>query len=101
MAIYIVLIITFILLGILSIFKGIKEGLIASAICGITTGIIGIIHFAINKINVLFGRYDLTIKDFFVWLLTIALGMLIFVVLSFVIKVNSKSISTGHRKKRK
>ncbi|WP_055070734.1 hypothetical protein [Clostridium massiliamazoniense] len=104
MAIYVVLIITFILLGILSLFKGIKEGLIASVIGGVATVSIGFIHFIISKVNIFFGKYNITMKDFFTWLLTIALGMLIFVVLSFIIKINSKSnnsMSAGHRRRRK
>lgn len=86
---YIIIIVTFILLGILSFLKQIREGLLASLIGAGATALIGIVHFIITRVGSFFGKYAITMLDFFSWILFIAIAIILFVVLCFVIKLNN------------
>lgn len=98
---YIILIVTFALLGILSLLKGVKEGIIASGVAVVITAVIGLIHFIVSKVNGFFGKYQITMMDFFTWLFIIALGIIVFVALSFVIKLNGNKTSKISNKNKK
>lgn len=101
---YIILIVTFALLGILSLLKGVKEGIIASGVAVVITAVIGLIHFIVSKVNGFLGKYQITMMDFFTWLFIIALGIIVFVTLSFIIKLNGNKhakISSKSKKWRK
>lgn len=84
--VYLIIIITFIILGIVSFVKRIKEGILASSIgSGICIAVF-VVHYVYHIINTFFADTGITLKDIFMYIIYIALTCLTFVAIVLLIK---------------
>lgn len=84
--IYLIILLTLIALGILSLFKNIKEGFISSLVSGGILLIIFILHYIYYLINGFFSRTGITFKDILTWVICIAVTSISFILIIFFMK---------------
>ena len=84
--IYLIVLITFLILGIISFLKQTKEGILAASIGGGICSISFIIHYLYYFFNKFLKDTGLTLKDIFMYIIYIAITCIVFLAIVMLIK---------------
>lgn len=84
--IYLIIFLTLVILGIVSLFKNIREGFLASLIGGGILFIIFLIHYIYYLINSFFSKTGITFRDILSWIICIAATSIGFILIIFFMK---------------